>query len=172
MRLVAFLIIFLSLVVASAKVIEINGNVVDFFTGKPVDGSFVVLSKEVPTNSVKGDVLGGSWSTFFSYDEQTKNILIRTNTSEKLAYSIISLEKSEKKECKNVGILLKINVFNQSAIFMKASIEKTQYTNINLIPNQENLLNVCLAEGVYRIKVNANDISNKTGQISFFYVVT
>lgn len=171
MRIIALFMIFVLIFTSSAKVLQINGKTMNFFSGNLVNGSFMIVSKEFPENNVKGDILNGLWAANFEFNDNTKNIIIVTNTSNRYAYTLISRGETLKNQCKNTEIKLKINTFNQTPISMKATIDGTVYTNIQINPNQENNLNVCLQEGIYKIRITANDLIGKVGSISFLYAI-
>ncbi|MBU5688929.1 MAG: hypothetical protein KQA41_01740 [Candidatus Aenigmarchaeota archaeon] len=164
-----YLIIFLLLFAfVSAKVLKIEGDTRDFYTGKAINGSFLILPKGEKEKNVSGEIIDGKWQAEIDINEQkTSKILVITNTSSKIGFNIFG-DKHSKTQCAEKIIKIKPFVLNTTPINLLMEIEGVN-KNFVLIHNAENAVSVCLETGeIYKINLIAD---GGKGYFSFFYPV-
>jgi hypothetical protein len=164
MRFVFLLLVLIATV--SAKVLTIKGESYDFYSGKPINGSFSVIPIGDFESNISGQIIDGKWNGQIDFDEEkTSKILVITNTSKKIGFNIFEIKKDSKTECRENEIRIKPFVVNSTPVVeMKMEIEETAYKNIPIFVGQENTIKACLTPGkVYKVNLFAN------GFFSFFY---
>jgi len=163
MKVVLLLLVLLAAV--SAKVITISGESYDFYAGKPVNGSFLVMPVGDFDSNISGQIIDGKWNGQVEFDEEkTWKLLVVTNTSNKIGFSVFEIKNNGKPNCRENEIKIKPFVLNLTPVEMKMEIEDTVYKNIPIDIGKENVIKACLTPGkIYKVNIFAD------GFFSFFY---